>query len=915
MLVTKDILSDVLERLSQNEVMSLDTETYGLKPFHGDRLFSIIIADKDDEFYFDFMHTLEPELMAVVMNEIDWYEKLWFMHNAIFDMTMLYMSCGHRIEGIVHDTMAIERLVYNDRYQNEFDLATVAARYGYKKDDTVERYIDDNKLWEWESIPGKQQRKKNKHYDQVPFDLIVPYGERDARITYDIGMKQIAKISDMHKLALDYNPKAPDIHNVLHNERRLTETCFKMKLRGVKIDEDYCKDALQHWELALDQAKEDFKRLTGHDFKDSGKVFSAIMGEDSVPKTEKGNPSFKSENLEPMESPVAKSILSCRKAKSYIDYFLGFLYHADEHNVIHAELNQSGTRTGRFSSSNPNCLSLDTEILTENGWRGAFDLLPHEKVFCFDVKNASVSLQEIETKYMSPIQEHKWVHVKNTHTDMLLTDNHRCLFQDRKTGEYKVRVASKFPKDAKILHGYLWNNYSDRKLHWWEIALLVATQADAHFTLGKQISFTFSKDRKHKRLKKSLEQGCVTYTYRYNPKRKTHRYTIHKDSFMLWDYLDADKKFKWSLLHLDAYSRSLFLKELRFWDGLSTRRPLTYCSLHKVNVDIIQSLCAVSGRRCHISKYKGKYYNIYVTNRNYSLTSNVKLKKETKLSMAWCVKVPTGFFFARRGNDTFITGNCQNLTKEDQTSEFAVRRAIVPRKDYYLFMMDYDQQEYRLFLDYTGDRVMCEKVNGGLDVHTATAEIAGIERSHAKTVNFGILYGIGDDGLARNLGCDLTKASSVKASVFSANPAIAVVIRNIKNSAAKRGFTWNWYGRHYQYPDKRFVRKAPNAVIQGGGADCIKLAMNRCDDLLREMRSALVLCIHDELVFEIHKSELHIIGKLKEILETAYPHRYVKLTTGVQFSDKSLLDSQDYDLSINHGIENPEIHSTESNTL
>ena len=83
-------------------------------------------------------------------------------------------------------------------------------------------------------------------------------------------------------------------------------------------------------------------------------------------------------------------------------------------------------------------------------------------------------------------------------------------------------------------------------------------------------------------------------------------------------------------------------------------------------------------------------------------------------------------------------------------------------------------------------------------------------------------------------------------------------------------------------------------MIQGGAGDIVKVAMNKCHDFLRKYKSRLLLNIHDELVFEIYKGEEHLISFLKGIMETAYKHKYVPLTCGVEYSDKSLADKLPY---------------------
>ena len=88
----------------------------------------------------------------------------------------------------------------------------------------------------------------------------------------------------------------------------------------------------------------------------------------------------------------------------------------------------------------------------------------------------------------------------------------------------------------------------------------------------------------------------------------------------------------------------------------------------------------------------------------------------------------------------------------------------------------------------------------------------------------------------------------------------------------------------------RFAYKAPNYLIQGGCADIIKLAMNEIDDFLLPYKSRMLLQIHDELLFKVHKSELDIVPSLVNIMERVYPHKHLPLTAGVSYSWKSWAD-------------------------
>lgn len=236
--------------------------------------------------------------------------------------------------------------------------------------------------------------------------------------------------------------------------------------------------------------------------------------------------------------------------------------------------------------------------------------------------------------------------------------------------------------------------------------------------------------------------------------------------------------------------------------------------------------------------------------------------------------------------------NLQNLAKSDgnDTGPYPVRRAIIPREDYCFVMIDYSQQEYRLMLDYAAEMELIEAIKGGMDVHTATADLVGISRSEAKTLNFALIYGAGNERLAETLGVSVAEAASLKKRMFSVLPRVQVLIKDIRAVAAARGYVVTWAGRKLSYSNARDAWRASNHLIQGGCADITRLAMVSCMRALTLMKSRLVLTVHDELVFEIHKSELDIAQDLAAIMVAAYTHRYLPMAVEVSHSWKSLED-------------------------
>jgi DNA polymerase I len=397
MIVLRENFHAVLASLYEKRVFSCDTETYGLSPFKGDRLFSIVIHDGTESFYFNFnpYPNVEPECvlpysLCSELNKLTSTEtSLWYMHNAKFDLHMLENE-GIEFNGEIHCTESTARLVYNDHI--EYNLAACAERIGYKKDDTVEAYILKNNLWKWEAIPGKKTRTKNLFFSKVPLSLIQPYGEQDALITYKLGEYQREELG---KIALTSPPNKPNILQVYDNEKRLTKTCAKIERAGIMIDRDYCEKAIIYEQAKYDEATEKFRSLTGEKFVDSNKALADAftkLGE-TFPTTAKGNPSFTDEVLEGFTTPVAKIVQELRSSQMRCNtYFRSFLHHADRHDRIHANMKQSGTKTGRFSYSDPNLQNLPKEDESPFPVRRAFIPAPGKFFTLIDYKQMEFRL-------------------------------------------------------------------------------------------------------------------------------------------------------------------------------------------------------------------------------------------------------------------------------------------------------------------------------------------------------------------------------------------------------------------------------------------------------------------------------------------------------------------------------------------
>lgn len=361
--VTVEDFESVVALLGRKCFLSFDTETTGLRSFHGDRVFSIIIGDDRDVYYFNFQNyntddywqhkpeqVLPREYIPLLQSLFE--GQVLFAHNAKFDMHMLYKEGIRFDKALVWCTETGARVEYNDHMK--YSLQACAERIGEAKDDAVEEYIKKFRLWEWVQIPGKKKREKNKFYSRVPFGIIQPYGIQDVIACFRLGKHQQAKLS----LIADSTAqnRAP-ITETMTLEMQVTKATQNMEREGLLVDVPYVQQGIEYYAAMCEQIERNFQEITGLEFKDSNKVLAQAFTNMGLnfPTTAKGNPSFTDEVLEKFDNPVAELIREWRDADKKLNtYFRSFLYWRDGDDKIHADFRQAGTATGRFSCRNPN---------------------------------------------------------------------------------------------------------------------------------------------------------------------------------------------------------------------------------------------------------------------------------------------------------------------------------------------------------------------------------------------------------------------------------------------------------------------------------------------------------------------------------------------------------------------------------
>ncbi len=263
-----------------------------------------------------------------------------------------------------------------------------------------------------------------------------------------------------------------------------------------------------------------------------------------------------------------------------------------------------------------------------------------------------------------------------------------------------------------------------------------------------------------------------------------------------------------------------------------------------------------------------------------------KLKNTYVDALPGLINPKTGRVHTNYAQAVAVTGrlssnnpNLQNIPiRTDRGKE--IRKAFIPRDDkHVLVSADYSQIELRIVAAISGDENMCNAFKTGTDIHTATAaKVFAVDESavtkemryKAKSVNFGIIYGQGAFGLAENLGISRSEAKEIIDNYKKQFPNIQKYMDDSINFAKETGYVQTLMGRKRWLKDinsanftvRGFAeRNAINSPIQGTAADMIKLAMIRIHEefLKRKFRSKMLLQVHDELVFDVHKDELETV--------------------------------------------------------
>lgn len=286
---------------------------------------------------------------------------------------------------------------------------------------------------------------------------------------------------------------------------------------------------------------------------------------------------------------------------------------------------------------------------------------------------------------------------------------------------------------------------------------------------------------------------------------------------------------------------------------------------------------------------------IILQNRSLAKLKSTYTDKLPEMISPWDNRVHTTYAqaVAITGRLASNNPNLQNIPIRTAEGR-RVRRAFTAPQGSVIVSADYSQIELRIMAHLSGDKTLIAAFQNGEDVHRRTAaEVFGIapenvsseQRRYAKTINFGLIYGMGQYGLAKSLGIDNISAKNFIDRYFARYPGVAEYMQRTKEQAAAQGFVETLFGRRLYLPDIHnknanaragAERAAINAPMQGTASDLIKRAMIDVSRWLSEceaspwdelLQSKLIMQVHDELVLEVVETELDFVKeKLPQIM-------------------------------------------------
>jgi DNA polymerase I-like protein with 3'-5' exonuclease and polymerase domains len=916
-------VGQVIRALEDADEIAIDSETTGLTVWRDLVLYwSVAWGNR--------RATLHKSMLPYFRDIFKDRRKKWIFANGKYDMHMFANMEGNGIEppfsGRIYDTQVQHALLFDEQSHRLKDMAKHLLGWRWSDfQDTFGKITQDNPPW-----------RLIARAEEENFPLLVEYAANDAWGTLGVYRDLRARLeqAQTHSLFRELPPYIETLWDLFHKiESPYTKVLWKYERNGIMVD----TDKLRAFAPLAEREMEDIERkiaqhcgwmLTPSKSHELARYFFEQRKYEPIKWTKGGasgnrKPSADADFLEyaanELGDPVAKLTLQHRNvSKLYGTYIVGIGDLVDGRNRIHTRFNQDIARTGRLSSSDPNCFSPDTEVLTPAGWVRFDVYTPGTPVAQWE--NGVISFVK-PTDYVKQKAE-RLVHIENQHIRLKVTEDHRCLLRHRKTGELRVFLGKDYPSDWQQLHAG-WFSGGQTQLGEDLLRLVVAVQADGYIDQHGAIELSFTKTRKAKRIKSILDNLEAKYAHNPEDSLGRARFRLPKSPLVerVLELIGTEKVFGPWLLDLTEEELDIFCEEVFFWDGCWARRN-HYSSDQPANATWVQTILAIRGKRAHFRIYEKANgepnYQIDVTARDYSLTTNARKKTRAYGGDVYCVSVPSSYILVRTNGEICVTGQCQNIPNEER-DKWGIRSCFIAPPGHDMLVCDYNQLEMRLLAAAAREQDMIDIFLRNWDIHMGNASMMmGIpyeelkeakridkevkegslaaayltervlhclhSRAAAKNIGFGLNYGMGAGKLANDLGITRMEAEAKIALYKKTYPAVTKFYTEAVAITQKTGYAFSILGRRRNLPGiassrkderARAERQAINMEIQGSAADVVKMAQLLLDRARLDIRYGCRpnLNIHDELIHECPKeTAAEALAEIVQWMERPFFH-------------------------------------------
>lgn len=776
----------------------------------------------------------------------------------------------------------------------------------------------------------------------IPVPDLLKYAAIDADVCRQHVLHQNARLnteyqSDVKRRdQVNVSPPLP-VKRLMHEHVvPLSKTLARMEFTGFPVDLPYLEETDQALAGVMAETQQQLFEMAGEFVVGNPKDVIAVMFQrgfyektsdkkiivpinDDLRRTKKGQIKADEKALLYVHKQYGykfpKVLLTHRKANKARNPFLtNVRIHAQLlDGRMHPSFHIPGTSTGRLSSSGENmqnCLSEDTEILTERGWM-RFDVLARDvRVAQFEPTTQAVTFVEPIEYVRRPCQPGEMRQLTLQQIDIKSTGAHEQLVL-RQRGTYAKVPVDALNSGSKFVHaGHYAGGDSDVAPAW--ITLICAAQADGSWN-GHGWDFGFTKQRKIDRLRSALQAVGAVYTENVR-KRGGMRFYVRKNvAQQLHELLGTPKCFGPWLLRWNRSALDTFITEIMHWDGNYTRRN-NYASSIELNADWVQTIAVLSGRRarkrCYTAHGGAPNWQVDIPHgRAHSWTNHLVRETVDYSGDVYCVRVPTGNIIVRRNGKAVITGNCPK-----KLAGFNIKNIFVAPPGMTLVNTDAKGAEIRLFAAYSNDALLIKAILDGQDTHSfftshvwpdesyenierarvmvdewygnkeknlvqtfseadfKWAELMVGRRTKCKRVVFGTLYGAMAAKIAETAGIPLEEAQEVLDLMFEMFPSIPAYIKETQNEVLLFGGVYTKTGRKRRFPlanvrmfRNRCFRQAVNFKIQATSSDIVLWVLNQVAPvIINDLKGQLHATVHDSIVFSVPDKYLSQVPEMMQ---------------------------------------------------